>query len=140
MNARFFSQPIVAICALIGAFFPSGFIGRTFAADSSQPQYYELRVYTTSSQEQQQLVCDYWKDAAVPACNRMGINPVGVFTETQDSPTNKIYVLVPCDSLDIFAAIPGRLASDAVYQAAAAKYMGRPKSNPAYERIESSLH
>jgi hypothetical protein len=70
----------------------------------------------------------------------MGIQPIGVFTELQDSPTNKVYVLIPCDSLEIFEAIPARLAADADYQAAAAAYMALPKSNPAYERNESSLN
>ncbi len=70
----------------------------------------------------------------------MGISPVGVFTETQESPTNKIYVLVPCDSLETFAAIPAKLAADTAYQAASAEYMARPKGSPAFERIESSLN
>ena len=110
------------------------------AADAGQAQYYELRVYTTKSEQQQKLVSDYWQNAAVPAYNRMGIQPVGVFTEVQDSPTNKVYVLIPCDSLEVFAAIPARLAADSAYQAAAAEYMALPKSSPAFERIESSLN
>jgi hypothetical protein len=112
---------------------------RTAAADSDNPQYYELRVYTTKSEAQQKRVNDYWQNAAVPAYNRMGIQPVGVFTELQDSATNNIYVLIPCDSLEIFAAIPAQLAADADYQKAAAEYLAAPKSNPAYERFESSL-
>lgn len=111
----------------------SGYLARTFvalaavtillaapphaAADSDKPQYYELRIYTTQSAEQQQQVNDYWQNAAVPAYNRLGIQPIGVFTEQQDSATNKIYVLIPCDSLDIFAAIPANLAADTNYQA-----------------------
>jgi hypothetical protein len=110
------------------------------AADAGQAQYYELRVYTTKSEQQQKLVSDYWQNAAVPAYNRMGIQPVGVFTELQDSPTNKVYVLIPCDSLEVFAAVPARLAGDSAYQAAAAEYMAQPKSSPAFERIESSLN
>src|SRR5208282_5744658 len=61
------------------------------------------------------------------------------FTELQDSATNSIYVLIPCDSAEIFAAIPARLAADAEYQKAAAGYLAAPKSDPAYERFESSL-
>jgi len=127
------------LAALAGAVSLAGMPDPALAADSGQAQYYELRIYSTKSEEQQKLVSDYWQNAAVPAYNRMGIQPVGVFTELQDSPTNKVYVLVPCDSLDVFAGIPARLASDAAYQAAAADYMSRPKSSPAYERIESSL-
>jgi hypothetical protein len=122
--------------AMVLAAIPSG----AFAADSGQPQYYELRVYTTKSEQQQKLVSDYWQNAAVPAYNRTGIQPIGVFTELEDSPTNKIYVLIPFDSLDAFAAIPSKLAADTAYQAAAAAYMALPKSSPAYERIESSLN
>jgi len=65
-----------------------GLPARASAADSGQPQYYELRVYATKSEQQQKLVSHYWQNAAVPAYNRMGIQPVGVFTEAQDSPTN----------------------------------------------------
>jgi len=109
------------------------------AADSDKPQYYELRVYTTKSEEQQQRVNDYWQNAAVPAYNRMGIEPIGVFTELKDSATNHIYVLIPCDSLEIFGAIPDKLDSDTNYQQAAAGFLSASKTNPAYERFESSL-
>jgi hypothetical protein len=69
----------------------------------------------------------------------MGIQPVGVFTETNDSATNGIYVLIPCDSLEVFGEIPMRLAADTVYQQAAAEFLDAPKSAPAYERFSSSL-
>ena len=135
MNSSFF-----AFLALVGAVALSMLPSAAVAADSDKPQYYELRVYLTKSAEQQKLVSDYWQNAAVPAYNRMGISPVGVFTETKESPTNKIYVLVPCDSLETFAAIPARLAADTAYQSASAEYMARPKESPAFERIESSLN
>src|ERR1700722_2536729 len=72
------------------------------AADDDQPQYYELRTYLTKSPDQQNRINDYWQNAAIPAYNRMGIQPIGVFIETNDSPTNSIYVLIPCDSLAVF--------------------------------------
>ena len=111
---------------------------RAAAADAGN-QYYELRIYTTTSDAQRQRVNDYWQSAAIPAYNRMGIQPVGVFTEQEDSSTNNIYVLIPCDSLEIFTAIPAKLAADADYQKAAADYLSAPKPNPAYDRFESSL-
>jgi hypothetical protein len=134
MNPQTFFQITLTLATL------AGIPALAFAADSGSPQYYELRVYSTKSDQQQKLVSDYWQNAAVPAYNRMGIQPVGVFTELLDSPANRVYVLIPCDSLEVFAAIPSRLASDAIYQTAAAEYMAAPKSSPAYERIESSLN
>lgn len=109
------------------------------ADDMDKPQYYEIRIYHTNSAEQQQRVSDYWQNAAIPAYNRQGIQPIGVFTEMNESATNSIYVLIPCDSLEIFGAIPEKLAADAVYQQAAADFLGGTKSNANYERIESSL-
>ena len=132
------NRPIFALVLLLAII--AIYSSAEAAADSAKPQYYELRVYTTRSAEQQKLVNDYWQNSAIPAYNRMGIQPIGVFTELIDSPTSKIYVLIPCDSLDIFASIPAKLAADATYQRDAAGYMGRPKSDPPYERFESSLN
>ena len=112
---------------------------RATAADMEKPQYYEVRIYATQSAEQQKRVTDYWQNAAVPAYNRLGIRPVGVFTELEDSPTNHIYVLIPCDSPEDFAAIPAKLAADTNYQTAAAEFLNAPKTNAAYVRFESSL-
>jgi hypothetical protein len=124
---------VAAVVTLIGNPSPA------VAADSDTPQYYELRVYTTQSEAQQKRINDYWQNAGVPAYNRMDIRPVGIFTELQDSATNKIYVLIPCDSLEVFEAIPAKLAADADYQKAAADYLSAPKADAAYERFESSL-
>ncbi len=128
------------LIAFLGGVLMGGTSSVASAAEPAQGQYYELRIYSTKSEEQQKLVNDYWQNAAIPAYHRMGVQPIGVFTEAKEAPTNRIYVLIPCDSLEIFAGIPARLAADAVYQSAAAEFMSRPKSNPAYERIESSLH
>lgn len=102
-------------------------------------QYYELRVYTTQSAQQRQIINDYWQNAAVPAYNRAGAKPIGVFTEVEESPTNKIYVLIPFDSPEAVAAAPARLAADETYQKAAHDFMSLPKTNPPYARFESSL-
>jgi hypothetical protein len=131
MRSRIIPQTVAALGILATAL-------NATAADAGR-QYYELRVYTTKSEEQQQRVNAYWQNAAVPAYNRLGVQPVGVFTEMQDSPTNKIYVLLPYDSLEAFDASRLKLAADAVYLKAAAEFLSAPKTNAAYERFESSL-
>jgi hypothetical protein len=109
------------------------------AAGGDRPQCYELRIYATQSETQRQRINDYWQRAAVPAYNRMGIQPIGVFTEIQEAATNRIYVLIPCDSPEAFAAIPARLAADTNYQSAAAEFLNATKTNAAYEGFQSSL-
>ncbi len=108
--------------------------------DSAQPgQYYELRTYSIQSERQQKLVGEYWRAAAIPAYNRMGIRPIGAFTELDKLEISKICVLIPYDSLDLLASVNRRLAADNEYQKAGAEYLDVPKSDPAYVRFESSL-
>lgn len=118
--------------------FVSG-IFRLHAADAGQPQYYELRVYTAKSEAQRQRINDHWQHAAVSAYNRIGCQPVGVFTELQDSETNKIYVFIPHASAEAFAAAPAKLAADVEFQKAGADFLNAPKTNAAYEGFQTSL-
>lgn len=101
--------------------------------------FYELRVYTLKDQQQQSLVENYFKDAAIPALNRLGIQNIGVFTELKPEGQSKLYVLIPYHSLDEFSAIDEKLAGDKNYLKAAESYLHAPAASPAYERIESSL-
>ncbi|MDR3458671.1 MAG: NIPSNAP family protein [Verrucomicrobiae bacterium] len=136
MNPRFAIRAAGIIAAAITVF---SVPLQSRAADGEKPQYYEIQVYSTKSTEQQQRINDYWERAAVPAYNRIGCQPIGVFTEIQDSATNKIYVFIPSDSAEAFAAIPGKLAADTTYQAAAAEFLNAPKTNAAYESFSASL-
>src|ERR1700677_4732879 len=100
-NSGGFLQTALTLASLAGAVLLAGCATRPLATTAAPPQYYELRVYTTKSEQQQKLISDYWQNAAVPAYNRMGIQPVGVFTELQASPTNSIHILICCDSLKV---------------------------------------
>ena len=122
MTTRFFLPVALAFTAALTLL---GLPVSATADDADQPQYYEVRIYHTKSPEQQQRINDYWQNAAVPACNRQGIQPV--------------YVLIPYDSLQTFGDLPAKLAADTAYQSAAADFLNSTKTNAAYERIESSL-
>jgi hypothetical protein len=102
-------------------------------------EFYELRVYTLKNERQQKVVEDYFKDAAIPALNKLGNKNIGVFTELKPAGQTKIYVLIPYSSLGDFLTVQDKLAGDKVYQEAGAAYLNAPATDPAYERIESSL-
>lgn len=125
---------LIATSLLALATIPS----HAIAADDTR-QYYQLRAYATKSEEQQKRIIDFWQSAAVPAFNRLGFQPIGVFTEIEDSPTNRIYVLIPGDSFAAFDDLTAKLANDAVYQKAGADFLNAPKTNAAYEHLECSL-
>ncbi len=128
----------------IALFIALAFVSRFFAealvaADVGLPTYYELRVYTAKSDAQRERINDYWQHAAVPAYNRLGSQPVGVFTELQDAETNQIYVFIPHASAEAFAAAPTKLAADKEFQTAGADFLNAPKTSLAYEGFQTSL-
>jgi len=102
-------------------------------------EFYELRVYTLKSEQQQKLVENYFKDALIPALKKLGSSAVGVFTELKPAAQTKIYALIPYNSWDDFIRIQDKLAADQDYLQAGAPCLNAPATDPAYERIESSL-
>jgi hypothetical protein len=82
---------------------------------------------------------EYFQNAAVPALNRLGSKHIGVFTEYLPQGHTKLFVLIPYNSLEDFLKIPDKMAIDASYKQAAATYLNAQATEPAYERIESSL-
>lgn len=102
-------------------------------------QFYELRIYDLKSEKQQQMVEDHFEKALIPALNRLEIRNVGVFKELKPLGQTKIYVLIPHRSMDTFITVQHKLDKDSVYQEIGSPYLNAPATEPAYERIESSL-
>ena len=108
-------------------------------ATGKSREYYELRRYHLQSGPQVKLVHDFLRGALIPALNRLGISPVGVFNVAigPDSPT--LYLLMPSPALETLATARFLLERDAEYLKAGAAFLNAPASTPAYVRIESSL-
>lgn len=121
-------------------------LGRA-AASRSKKQLLELRIYHFASPEKQQAFDRFLAQAAVPAYNRAGVKPVGVFKLlAKDNPELKLaadstdlYVLLPHNSPESFLALADRLASDKTFQKQGQEVLNAPKSDPAYQRYESSV-
>ncbi|MES2731372.1 MAG: NIPSNAP family protein [Bacteroidota bacterium] len=111
----------------------------TLEIPKASQQYYELRVYHLKSAEQKKVVEDYLRTAAIPALNKLGISPIGVFDKPDQKDGLQLYVFIPYKSLEQFTQTPAKLLADATYQTAAAPYLNAVHTEPAYERIESTL-
>lgn len=118
------------------------------AASHGKQEYYEYRIYHLKSGAGHELLDAYLEKAAIPAWNRLGCKPVGVFVQQDRSGTpggtevrdpSAVLVLIPYPSLDVFAKANAKLNADAKYQAAGAEYLQTPKDKPAFERIDSWL-
>jgi len=103
------------------------------------PEYYEWRTYLLKTPAQKDRVDEYFKQAFIPALNRLGCKPIGVFTEQNTKEITKLYALITYPSLEVFGSVTARLAKDEAYQKAGANYLQATKADPAYARIESSF-
>jgi hypothetical protein len=102
-------------------------------------EFYQLRRYHLNSGPQRKLCDDFFRDALIPALNRLSISPVGVFDLSIGPETPTIYVLMPSASADTLATVESRLAQDADYMKAGAAFLNAPAKEPAFDRIESSF-
>lgn len=109
------------------------------AADSSSSdrQYYELLQFIVEKEEQKKAVDAFLKNAAIPAANRLGIKPVGVFYPAEG--ISPIWVLIPHPSVESVATLKARLAGDSQFLSDGGEFLDAPASAPAFKRMESSL-
>jgi hypothetical protein len=140
MKRREFLTTTVAASALAGLATASLTASAAERAGARAREYYELRVYRLKAGANNHGLLDaYVEKAAVPALNRLGVKPVGAFTEIDSKDGPALYVLRTYPSLEVFAAATARLSTDPEYQKAGAEYLNSPKTNPAFERIDSWL-
>ena len=118
---------------------PLGMAAAAQGSDSpSGKEFYELRLYHLEAGPKQKLFEDFCRRAAIPALNRIGIGPVGVFQMLEgDCPD--VYVLLPHKSPDSFITLVEKLAGDDAFAEAGADLLDAPFDDPAYLRCESSL-
>lgn len=109
------------------------------AGENRAQEFYELRQYHLPTGAQKNATADFYKNAAIPALNRLGIQPVGVFETVYGPSQPTLYVLIPHPSLESLLTTPGKLAADAEYQKAGEAFLNAPFADPAYVRVESSL-
>jgi len=109
------------------------------AGFGSGRDYYELRQYTLENEAQKKGLDDFFKNAAIPALNRLGIKPVGVFYPREGQTLSPAYVVMRHPSAESVATLVERLAEDSEFYNNGGEYLDAPASAPAYKRIESSL-
>jgi len=102
-------------------------------------EFYQLRRYHINAGPQRKLCDDYFRDALIPALNRLSISPVGVFDLSIGPDTPTIYVLMPGASAEMVATVETRLNQDADYAKAGAPFLTAPAKEPAFDRMESTF-
>jgi hypothetical protein len=151
MKRREFITGSLAASALAGV---SSLAAAAEKGQNMERDYYELRAYRLKAGANHDLLDSYVEKAAIPAWNRLGIKPVGVFTEMEapgvsfpgssqkpekiEGPS-PLWVLIPHPSLQSFSTAWSRINSDSEYQKSGESYLKTAKTDPAFERIDSWL-
>jgi hypothetical protein len=132
-------REFITLAAAGAAIAPAFNAAAADSPDAPAREFYELRLYHLRRGPMQQRFDDFYRNAAIPAMNRAGISPVGVFSVLlgPDSPT--MYALLTHQSLESFATANERVHSDPEYQKAGAEFTNAPATDPSYVRVESSL-
>ncbi|WP_262420333.1 NIPSNAP family protein [Flagellimonas meishanensis] len=87
-----------------------------------QQEFYELRSYELTFRRDSNILHNYLKDALIPAMERQGVEAIGVFREWRVMP-DRIYVLIPYESMEQFLKIKNGLINDEVYVDSARPYL-----------------
>ena len=103
------------------------------------PEYYDLRRYQLSSGGGPKVTDNYFSHALIPALNRIGIGPVGVFNIYFGPEAPAYYLLMPSSKLETLVTADLQVAKDAVFAEFAAPFWDAPAASPPFVRIESSL-
>jgi hypothetical protein len=117
-----------------------GLIGSksNFGADEQQGrQFFELRIYHFASRAKQEGYEQFLSQSAIPAFNRAGIGPVGVFKLIAvDNPGMKLtadstdlYVLLTHNSMESVIDLESRLGADDALQKSGQTVLNAPKSS-----------
>lgn len=141
---EFLAASAAAVAGLVAS--TRAWFARAADAPASGRQYFELRRYHFADETKQKAYEQFLADAAVPAYNRAGVRPVGVWKITAaDNPALKLekdgtdlYVFLPHNSLESVAALEAKLAADEKFQADGKAVLTSPRGQ-AFSRYESTL-
>lgn len=104
-------------------------------------EFYQLKIYSFSNNEQQQVTEQYLKEAFLPALKVMEIGPIGIFNKklSESDSIMQTFILLPFSSLDQFNQLERALSQDTKHLTAGSAYLNAPFDNPPYARIETIL-
>jgi hypothetical protein len=111
---------------------------RAAAADTpAARQYLALHKYTFASADQRAAFDAFMKAAAMPAFQRLGLEPVGVFQDAKEP--SPVFVLLPHPNAESALTLDQRLLADREFTSKGAAFIEAPKSALPFQEVERWL-
>jgi hypothetical protein len=111
----------------------------TAMGGESEQQYLEFRKYRLHVGSKKKRLGNFLRDVGIPAMNRIGIGPVGVFSAMYGPSDPTLYVLLVHKSLNTVVNSASMLMNDKQYKEEGSEFINATLSDPAFVRMESSL-
>jgi len=109
-------------------------------ANAADRYYYEIKLYHFKTQQQEDRVDNYLKNAYLPALHRLGIKNVGVFKPVAgDTLGKRLYVFVPFKTMKQMEGLDEQLMSDHQYLTDGEDYINAVYNDMPYTRIETTI-
>ena len=106
---------------------------------TSKKEFYEIRTYELRFGSPASNLENYFKNALIPALNRLGVKNVGVFKEIGKSEPARIYVFIPYASTEQYANVNAKLKSDEKFKQDGQEYNSLLPDKAPYFRYTTSL-
>ncbi len=115
----------------------AGLGSAALAAGGGGREYLELRRYRLHGGAKKNMLGNFMRDVGIPAMNRVGIGPVGVFTAKYGPSEPTLYVLMVHKNLESVVTAAARLLADDKF--GKSDLVNASSGDVGYVRAESSL-
>ncbi|MBL7154308.1 MAG: NIPSNAP family protein [Phycisphaerae bacterium] len=115
----------------------AGLGSAALAAERGGREYFELRRYRLHGGAKKNMLANFLREVGIPAMNRVGIGPVGVFNAKYGPSDPTLYVLMVHKNLESVVTASARLLADDKFGKSG--LVNASSSDVGYVRVESSL-
>ena len=122
--------PVMGMTGLAGSFAQPAPDGR---------QYFEWIRYHLPLGSRQGFVANFYRDIAIPALNKAGINNVGVFNVKHGLNDPTLHVIIPHPSLESIVTVNDQLLNDQNFLQAGERVLKAPMSEMAFVSMEKTI-
>ncbi|MDR1491244.1 MAG: NIPSNAP family protein [Planctomycetaceae bacterium] len=152
MKRRDFLKTAGTVSCAVGTAATAGTMTQQSALANELPKgkaFIELRVFTCANAEKKQKLIEIFDAALIPALNRQGIKPVGLFetsAELNDGDKNydkandlKVFLVTQFTTTNQLLQVIPKLLADDTYLKDASPIFEAPMNDPIYDTGEASL-
>ena len=102
-------------------------------------QYFEWIRYHLHLGSRQGLVAQYYRDVAIPALNKAGINNIGVFNVKHGINHPTLHVIIPHPTPESLVTLNDRLLEDKNFVEAGSSFLQAPTNEMAFVSMEKTI-